>query len=164
MCLSSLFIVVTDGSKEVSGVFIKLLMFFISNYKVLFLFILWKAHTHPQWPMIIVMPISHPQPLLYLPKTSSSQHHAPFSFFSSSLISTANVNIGMGTSSAAQETFQQLYPQRNCTHNEQSLLFIPTGTINCQLFLETTYARILFGLILYRSYKVTSLSPCYCEE
>lgn len=88
----------------------------------------------------------------------------PLFFFSSSLISTANVNIGMGTSSGAQETFQQLYPQRSCTHNEQSLLFIPTGTINCQLFLETTYARILVGLILYRSYKVTSLSPCYCEE
>lgn len=116
--------------------------------------------------MIFSMSISHPQPLLYLPKTSSSQHHAPFSFFSNSLseISTANVNIGMGTSSGAQETFQHLYPQRSCTHNEQSLLFIPTDTINCQLFLETTYARILVDLILHRSYKVTSLSLCYCEE
>lgn len=87
-------------------------------------------------------------------------------FFSSSLseISTANVNIGMGTSSGAQETFQQLYPQRSCTHNVQSLLFIPTDTINCQLFLETTYARILVDLILHRSYKVTSLSLCYCKE
>lgn len=116
--------------------------------------------------MIFSMSISHPQPLLYLPKTSSSQHHAPFPFFSSSLseISTANVNIGMGTSSGAQETFQQLYPQRSCTHNVQSLLFIPTDTINCQLFLETTYARILVDLILHRSYKVTSLSLCYCKE
>lgn len=89
----------------------------------------------------------------------------PLFFFSSSLseISTANVNVGMGTSSGAQETFQQLYPQRSCTHNEQSL-FILTDTINCQLFLETTYARILVDLILHRSYKVTSLSLCYCEE
>lgn len=116
--------------------------------------------------MIFSKTTSYPQPLLYLPKNIFLPTPCPFSFFSSSLsqISTANVNIGMGTSSGAQETFQQLYPQRSCIHNEQSLLFIPTGTINCQLFLETTYARILVGLILHRSYKVTSLSPCFCEE